>query len=60
MNVNGRKLIIEMFGDYWHEGDNPAERARIFASFGYQTLVVWEKELKDVPNVTARIKEFVE
>ena len=64
VNCNGKKLIIEVFGDYWH-----GERARcyeetedgriaLFERYGYKTLVIWESELKDVVSVIARVKEF--
>lgn len=60
INVNGQKKIIELFGDYWHRGQNPEDRAAIFAPFGYETLVIWERELKDMDSVIKKIHEFVE
>lgn len=59
VNVNGKKQIIELFGDYWHKGENPEERIALFSKFGYKTLVIWERELTNVPEVTVRIREFV-
>ncbi len=58
VNVNGKKLIIELFGDYWHRNDNPKERAAVFSPFGFRTLVVWEKELKNSSKLTNKIKKF--
>ena len=60
VNVNGQKKIIELFGDYWHDGDDPKDRAKIFKPFGYQTLVIWEHELKNMDSVKFRIKKFSE
>ena len=31
---------------------------RTYAKFGYKTLVIWEKELKDMNNISKRIHEF--
>jgi hypothetical protein len=59
-NCNGQKKIIELFGDYWHRGENPQDRMDIFSPFGYQTLVIWERELKDIPKVVEKIKIFHE
>jgi hypothetical protein len=59
-HCNGRKLVIELFGDYWHRDDNPEERASIFATSGYRTLVIWERELKNIHSLTTRIKQFIE
>jgi len=60
INVNGQKKIIEFFGDYWHQGEDPKDRAKVFAPFGYETLVVWESELKNMDSVVSRIKKFAE
>lgn len=38
------KKIIELYGDYWHQGDDPSERIDHFAQYGYHTLVLWESE----------------
>ena len=58
VNVNGKKLIIELFGNYWHRGQNPQDRINIFKPFGFRTLVVWEHELKSEPELVERICEF--
>lgn len=52
------KLIIEHYGNYWHEGDDPKDRMEIFAKEGWHTLVIWESELKDIAATACRIKEF--
>lgn len=59
-NCNGQKKIIEIFGDYWHRGQNPQDRIDVFAPFGYKTLVIWEHELKEINNVINNIHKFME
>jgi hypothetical protein len=46
MNINGQKKLIEVFGDYWHQGENPTLRINHFKNYGFDTLVLWEKEIK--------------
>jgi len=58
VNVNGQKKIIELYGDYWHRGQNSQDRIDKFREFGFGCLVIWEKELKNAVAVTARIREF--
>lgn len=58
INVNGKKLIIEMFGDYWHRNDSVRKRAAIFRPFGFRTLVIWEHELKNEVEVIKKIMRF--
>lgn len=60
INVNGQKKIIELFGDYWHRGEDPKDRAKIFKPFGYKTLVIWESELKNIEKIKRRICKFHE
>lgn len=66
INCNGQKKIIELFGDYWHDKkitgcENEQEeyqRKDHFAKYGFQTLVIWEKELSNKDLLINKIKEF--
>ena len=58
VNVNGQKKLVELYGDYWHRGDNPQKRIDYFAKFGFQTLVIWEHELADPEAVKQKLLEF--
>lgn len=57
---NGQKKVIELFGDYWHRGEDPKEREAVFAPFGYKTLIIWEHELKNMASVMNKIGGFCE
>ena len=59
-NVDGQKKVIEMFGDHWHQGDNPNNRINHFKEYGYDCLVIWESELENRNEVKERIKDFNE
>lgn len=41
------KLIIEMWGDFYHRGQSPQARIDYFKQFGYKTLIIWTSELKE-------------
>jgi len=56
---NGDHKLIELFGNYWHEGEDPKVRINYFKNHGYDTLVVWEEELLDVKSISRKIIEFV-
>lgn len=42
------KFLIEVYGDYWHRGDNPQDRIGFFALHGYRTVVLWENEINSI------------
>jgi len=60
------KKIIELFGDYWHgetitgikKHDHEKERIKHFKSFGFETLIIWEHELKNIKKLKDKIISF--
>ncbi len=62
VNVKGKKKIIELFGNYWHTGKmaryTEKERIDYFRDFGWDTLIIWENELKNIKTLTQKILEF--
>lgn len=65
IDINNKKLIIELFGDYWH-GTNrarpyssEAERSDIYKKYGYRMLVIWEHELKlSREEIAQKVRRF--
>lgn len=51
INCNGKKLIIELFGDHWHTGEGipwgktEVGRTMAFAEYGYKTLIIWGHDM---------------
>ena len=58
MNVNGKKKLIELFGDYWHRNDDPKDRIKHYKKFGFDTLVIWECELNNKNKLSNKLKKF--
>jgi very-short-patch-repair endonuclease len=57
---DGKNNLIELFGDYWHRGQNTKDRIRHFSKFGYRCLVIWEKEFRQDQNrVAVKIAAFL-
>lgn len=58
--------IIEVYGDYWHSEkktgktrkEEEQRRITYFAKYGYQTLIVWECELKDMVILKVKLLNF--
>ena len=57
-NINGKKQLIELYGDYWHRGQDPQDRIGKLAKLGYGCLVIWESELGNKEQVINRIANF--
>ena len=55
-----KKKIIEFFGNYWHENTKEDDRNRLktYSQYGYQTLVIWENELKNLDEIKNKIEIF--
>lgn len=49
--------LIELFGEYWHQEGDEGPRIDHFQQYGFQTLVIWERELKD-PDLMNRVIVF--
>ena len=66
ININGKKQVIEAFGDYWHSGEGipwrKTDLGRIMAynSLGFDCLILKESELKRITDIEIAgiIKKF--
>jgi len=62
LKVNGQKKLIELYGDYWHQPafkrDSEKERIHFFKGYGFDTLIIWESELKSLDSLKSKLKEF--
>lgn len=72
-HTNGRNLLILEHGIYWHLWKHQREHPdwgltkekventdiAFYRQYGYDTLIIWEDELKAPEAVKAKIKEFV-
>lgn len=58
-----RKLIIELFGTYWHKKyrnhKKDLERFKVYKKNNYRCLVIYDKELKKLEEVKNKINNFV-
>lgn len=59
---DGGKQLIELFGDYWHNLDTWKKRdkrkLKIYKNLGYETLIVWEHELKNLELLQHKILKY--
>lgn len=67
LNVNGKKAVIEVFGDYWHGKrsrnwrETEIGRLMAYGYWGFRCLVIWEHELGKLPEreIVRRIRRLV-
>jgi hypothetical protein len=62
INTNHIKAIIEVYGEYWHNTEDEPERIAYFAKYGYNTLILWDKEIINRPHeeIYNKIKSFTD
>lgn len=41
-----KPLLVEVFGNYWHNGEDEEFRRGFFSAHGYKTLVIWESYME--------------
>ena len=70
VNVNGKKALILMHGIYWHlwkkQKENPEltkeqverEDINFYKVYGWESLIIWDDELKNLDKVLVKIKKF--
>jgi hypothetical protein len=56
---NGNGKVLELFGDYFHKGENPQERIDFFQQHNFDCCVIWEHELKQPEALREKIINFV-
>ena len=68
ININGKKLIIELYGNFWHSKqiikrsprNEENKRIKRYAKYGYSTLIIWDKDLEKNPiGIIRQIKHFM-
>ena len=58
--VAHQRKVIELYGDYWHEGEDPEELIARYKEIGFECLVLWESEVhKDIEAVLSRVELFL-
>lgn len=55
------QICIEVFGDYWHRGEDPNILVAKYEEVGWRCLVLWEKEIKyhSIDSLSERINQFI-
>lgn len=68
VNVNGKKEVIELLGDYFHSPEVIGDRwqgselgkVMLYNSLGYRCLILWESELRELneDEIAERVTSF--
>ena len=51
-----KKHLVEIWGDYFHRGQDPQKRIDHFKQFGYACLIIWASELCQVDMVVDKVR----
>jgi hypothetical protein len=57
-NINGKKQVIEFFGRQYHKSEDEKDRLDHYKRYGYDCLVIWAEELKDLEKLKNKILSF--
>lgn len=62
ININGRKEVIELFGNYWHDPNefpdrlNQEELIEHYKQYGFSCIIIWEEELKNTEGLLEHVR----
>jgi len=59
ISIDKTKKIVELFGITWHTSEDCSKREKAYGRFGFQTLFIWDDELKDEEKVIDKISLFL-
>ncbi len=59
LNVNHEKILVEYFGRYWHRPQDGKFKAKVYAKFGYKTLIIWSEEMREKDKLIERISNWL-
>lgn len=59
INVNSKKAVIELMGEFWHEEEDERDRIEHYKKYGFDCLVVWVGSPDDLIMEWATIKEWI-
>lgn len=59
--ISHQRKVIELFGDYWHKGENPQELIDQYNKIGFDCLVFWESEVyNNTDEVLRKVLDFID
>ena len=59
VHLKGKRKVIDLLGSYWHKPEEYDLRRRRYNNCGYDSLILWENELKNKEILSERIKTFI-
>lgn len=58
--LTGTNKLLEVWGDYWHKGEDPSEITAFYAEAGYECLVILQSEIRrDKELAMTKISSFM-
>lgn len=61
INVNGKKVVIELFGDFWHQEKTRTREAtkNHYRCYGFTCLIIDYSELRKPEAVIGIMRRFI-
>jgi hypothetical protein len=60
VGIRNEHKLIEIWGEYFKVGRNPQDLIDFYRTYGYDCLVIWASELKDIDTIYLRVERFLE
>lgn len=57
ININGKKQVVEILGNYWHGKEETQKRIEHYARYGFECITIWEDDLKNTNLILTKLGE---
>lgn len=58
VHAGKKRKVIELFGVRWHSENEKNEKAQFYAGQGYESIFIWDTELKNQSTVAERVLAY--
>ena len=59
ININGLKSVVELWGEFYHKGEDPQALVSHYGRYGYTASVIWARELYKPEKLKQRLLEEI-
>ena len=57
VNINGKKFVLEVFGEHWHQESEIEPLKEHYRKFGFDCIIIWERDCYSPESLDKILRE---